>query len=175
ITEQKYKAGDVITAPQNPIKSGYRFVGWSPAVPATMPSYDLTFTAVFEKLSSPAEDGLTVSIRTPSTTSVDYGDSIILHLDIDRPLPDGAYIEWSESNGNFDMSVSADGLTCKILPKSSGKTVFTATVYDKDGNVISSDTQEMTAKAGLWQKIVAFFKKIFGLTKTIPEAFKGIL
>ena len=174
ITEQEYKAGDVITAPQNPVKSGYRFVGWSPAVPTTMPSYDLTFTAVFEKLSSPAEDGLTVSIRTPSTASVDYGDSIILHLDIDRPLPDGAYIEWSESNGNFDMSTSADGLTCKISPKSSGKTVFIATVYDKDGNVISSDTQEMNAKAGLWQKIVAFFKKIFGLTKTFPEAFKGI-
>lgn len=63
----------------------------------------------------------------------------------------------------------------KISPKSSGKRVFTATVYDHDGNVISSDTQEMTAKAGLWQKIVAFFKKIFGLTKTIPEAFKDIL
>ena len=115
-----------------------------------------------------------VLIRTPSTASVDYGDSIILHLDIDKSLPDGAYIEWSESNGNFSMSVSADGLTCKVSPKSSGKTVFTATVYDKDGNVISSDTQEMTAKAGLWQKIVAFFKKIFGLTKTFPEAFKGI-
>ena len=73
------------------------------------------------------------------------------------------------------MSVSADGSTCKVSPKSNGKTVFTATVYDKDGNIISSDTQEMTSKAGLWQKIVAFFKKIFGLTKTFPEAFKGIL
>ena len=117
---------------------------------------------------------LNVSIKYPSTSTISFGDSIILHSNIDRPLPDGAYIEWSESNGNFDMSVSADGLTCKISPKSSGKTVFTATVYDKDGNVLSSDTQEMTAKAGLWQKIVAFFKKIFGLTRTIPEAFKGI-
>ena len=49
---------------------------------------------------------------------------------------------------------------------------FTAMVYDKDGNVISSDTQEMTAKVGLLQKIVAFFKKIFGLTKTISEHSK---
>ncbi|MGN0545962.1 MAG: hypothetical protein ACI4I3_01405 [Acutalibacteraceae bacterium] len=53
--------------------------------------------------------------------------------------------------------------------------MFTATVYDRDGNIIRSDTQEMTAKAGLWQKIVAFSKKIFGLTKTILESFKGIL
>ena len=34
----------------------------------------------------------TVSIRTPSTASVDYGDIITLNLDIDTPLPDGAYI-----------------------------------------------------------------------------------
>ena len=120
-------------------------------------------------------DAGSISIRTPSRTSIDYGDSIILHLDIDRPLPDGAHVEWSESNGNFDMSVSADGMTCKISPKSNGKTVFTVSVYDKDGNVINSATQEMTAKAGLWQKVVAFFKNIFGMTRTIPEAFKGIL
>ena len=112
-------------------------------------------------------------IRT-RTDKLSYGDAIILHADIDGTLPEGTRIEWTASNGNFAMSVSSDGLTCKISPKSSGKTVFTVTVYDKDGNVISTDTQEMTAKAGLWQKIVAFFKKIFGLTKTIPEAFKGI-
>ena len=174
-TIKEYLEGENINIPETLEKDGYEFVCWSPAVPATMPAYDLTFTAVFEKNTPPTEDELSISIRTPSTASIDYGDSIILHLDIDRSLPDGAYIEWSESNGHFDMSVSADGTTCKISPKSNGKTVFTATVYDKDGNVISSDTQEMTAKAGLWQKIVAFFKKIFGLTKTFPEAFKGIL
>ena len=115
-----------------------------------------------------------IEIRNPSTTTISYGDSIILHADINGTLPAGARIEWTASNGNFDMSVSADGTTCKISPKSSGKTVFTATVYDQNGNVISSDTQEMTAKAGLFDKIVAFFKKIFGMTETIPEAFKSI-
>ncbi|MGN0573426.1 MAG: leucine-rich repeat protein [Acutalibacteraceae bacterium] len=112
-------------------------------------------------------------VNTPSTSSISYGDSIVLHVDSSK-IPEGGYVEWTASNGNFGMSVSADGTTCTVSPKSSGKTVFTATVYDKDGNVISTDTQEMTAKAGLWQKIVAFFKKIFGLTKTIPEAVKGI-
>ena len=104
-----------------------------------------------------------------------YGDAIILHADIDGTLPEGTRIEWTASNGNFDMSVSSDGLTCKISPKSSGDTTFTVKVIDGEGKEISSDTQQMTAKAGLWQKIVAFFKKIFGKTKTIPEAFKGIL
>ena len=72
------------------------------------------------------------------------------------------------------MSVSDDGLTCKISPRANGKTTFTVIVYDKDGKVISSGTQIMTANAGLWQRIVAFFKNIFGLTKTIPQIFKGV-
>ncbi len=112
-------------------------------------------------------------VKNPSTSSITYGDSIVLHVDSSK-IPDGGYVEWTASNGNFGMSVSADGTTCTVSPKSSGKTVFTATVYDKDGNAISTDTQEMTAKAGFFDKIVAFFKKIFGLTKTIPEAFKSI-
>ena len=174
-TETKYYYGSIIAEPAIPVKAGYTFVCWTPSVPSTMPAYDLTFTAVFEKIETPTENEIKVSIRNPSTTTINYGDAIILHADITEDFPAGARIEWTSNNGNFDMSVSTDGLTCKISPKSSGKTVFTATVYDKDGNVISSDTQEMTAKAGFFDKIVAFFKKIFGLTKTIPEAFKDIL
>ena len=118
---------------------------------------------------------ITGYIVKPSQATVNYGDSIVLHADFDRTLPDRARVEWTADNGNFSMSVSADGTACKISPKSSGKTVFTATVYDKDGDLIGSDMQEMTAKAGFFDKIIAFFKKVFGLTKTIPEAFKGIL
>ncbi|MGN0572693.1 MAG: hypothetical protein ACI4IX_02020, partial [Acutalibacteraceae bacterium] len=116
-----------------------------------------------------------IAISKPSETSIEYGDSIILHMEIKGALPEGAYIEWSESNGNFDMNVSNDGMTCKITPRSSGKTVFRVTAYDEDGNVIGYASQEMTAKADLWQKIVAFFKKIFGLTRTIPAFYKEVL
>lgn len=47
-------------------------------------------------------------------------------------------------------------------------------VVDEKGNEIGSDTQTMTSKAGFFQKIIAFFKKLFGMTKVIPEAFKGL-
>ncbi len=46
---QIYEIGEAIVKPSNPAKDGYKFVGWTPAVPETMPAYDLTFTAVFEK------------------------------------------------------------------------------------------------------------------------------
>ncbi|MBR3818603.1 MAG: leucine-rich repeat domain-containing protein [Clostridia bacterium] len=114
-----------------------------------------------------------VPIKNPTTTTISYGDAIILHID-DSKIPEDGRIEWTASNGNFKLEPSADGKTCKLLPSSSGKTTITATVYDENGNQISTYDQEMTSKAGFFDKIIAFFKKLFGLTKVIPQAFKGM-
>ena len=114
----------------------------------------------------------TVTITNPSTTQINYGDKIILHANTEIDLPKGYYIVWTADNDNFTYEVSADGKTCTITPSSSGDTVITVTIYDSNGEIIDADTQEMTSKAGIWQKIVAFFKNIFGLTQTIPQFFK---
>ncbi len=110
----------------------------------------------------------TLEIRKPSQTEIKYGDSIILHADVAK-LPEGAKIVWSTDNGNFTYIASADGTTCTVSPSENGDTVFTATVVDVNGNEIVNDTQTMTSKAGFFRKIIAFFKKLFGLTKIIPE------
>lgn len=112
-----------------------------------------------------------VSIKNPSTTMISYGDSIVLHADVES-IPEGGYVEWTSSNGNFTYSVSDDGSTCTISPSKSGDTTFTATVYDANGNEVCKDEQTMTSKAGFFQKIFAFFKKLFGATKVIPEAIR---
>lgn len=39
--------GTTITEPEIPIKTGYNFDGWTPAVPETMPSMNMTFTAAW--------------------------------------------------------------------------------------------------------------------------------
>ncbi len=110
---------------------------------------------------------------TPTETTISYGDSIVLHVDPSK-IPEGGYVEWTASNENFSYSVSVYGTTCTITPDKKGDTTFTAIVYDAEGNIVSADTQTMTSKAGFFDKIIAFFKKLFGLTKTIPEAVKGI-
>ena len=107
-------------------------------------------------------------VKSPSTSTISYGDAIILHVD-ESKIPAGGRVEWTASNGNF--SYKADGATCIISPAKSGDTTFTATIYDADGNAVSTDEQTMTSKAGFFDKIIAFFKGIFGLTKTYPDIF----
>ncbi|NCD17998.1 MAG: cell wall-binding protein, partial [Actinobacteria bacterium] len=45
VSPQTYDFGDTIVAPSNPTRTGYTFNGWSPSLPATMPSNNLTVTA----------------------------------------------------------------------------------------------------------------------------------
>ena len=72
-----------------------------------------------------------------------------------------------------NLVFSRGGVTCTITPESSGDTTFTAYVVDADGNIISEEySQTMTSNAGFFQKIIAFFKGIFGLTKIISETVK---
>ncbi len=166
-TETEYYYGSTVSEPLVPAKAGYKFAGWDNPIPSTMPAKDLIVTAEFEIL-------FEMSIRNPSTASVSYGDKLILHADMNDALPNGWKVEWTANNSNFDYSTSADGSTCTISPSSKGDTTFTATVYDENENEICSDTQSMTSKAGFFDKIIAFFKKLFGLTKTIPQFYKGV-
>ncbi len=114
-----------------------------------------------------------IMIRKPSTSSISYGDSIILHAETEGELPAGATIKWEASNGIFDMNVSSDGKTCKISSVSNGTAKITAKIVDADGETISSDELIMGSDAGFLAKLIAFFKSIFGLTRTIPQIFRG--
>lgn len=120
-----------------------------------------------------AKKEVKIEIRKPSTTTVSYGDSMILHADVEN-MPVNAEIVWEADNDNFSFTPSEDGKTCKISPKSKGDTTFTAKIVDKDENTICSDEQIMTSKAGFFDKIIAFFKGIFGLSKTYSESVTNI-
>ena len=109
-------------------------------------------------------------IKLPKQKKISYGDTFILRTDMETGLPSGWSVVWFASNDNFNYNVSADGSSCAITPSKSGDTTFTATVYDENGNVISEDTQVMKSKAGFFDKFVAFFKKLFGMTKIIQQS-----
>ncbi|MBQ8763504.1 MAG: leucine-rich repeat domain-containing protein [Clostridia bacterium] len=109
-------------------------------------------------------------IPTPSRTTIKYGDSIVLHVDPDK-IPGGGSVGWYANNDNFIYHIRSDGETCSITPITSGKTTFTAIVYDVDYNIVAIDTQEMTSKAGFFDQIIAFFKALFGLNRTYAQVF----
>lgn len=60
--------------------------------------------------------------------------------------------------------------------------MITAKVVDKNGNAVKdangneiAASQQLTSKAGFFQKLAAFFKKLFGSNMIIPYALNGII
>ncbi|MBR2952776.1 MAG: hypothetical protein IKC45_00155 [Clostridia bacterium] len=104
------------------------------------------------------------NIKTPSTTSINHKDGIILYAQINGNTPDGTYVEWTFNNDNFKTTVQ-DNNSLKIISDKNGTTTFTATLYSADGDVLATDTIEMKSKAGFFDKIGSFFRSIFGGTK----------
>ena len=174
-TELIVAEGSKITKPTDPALEGYDFIGWSPEVPETMPAQDLTFTAVFEPIKTK------LSIKSPSTTTVSYGFTLNLHANV-TDLPEGARVVWSMDGSGFELIPSADGMTCGVKSVSKGSATITAKVVDKNGNAVKdangneiTASQQLTSKAGFFQKLVAFFKKLFGSNMIIPYALEWII
>ena len=173
--EVRKKEGSNLATPESPAKVGYTFIGWSPEVPEIMPAQNMTFTAVFEPIKTK------ISINTPSVTTVSYGFTLKLHANV-TDLPEGARIVWSMDGSGFELIPSADGMTCGVKSVSKGSATIAAKVVDKSGNAVKdangneiTASQQLTSKAGFFQKLVAFFKKLFGSNMIIPYALEWIV
>ena len=122
-----------------------------------------------------------LSIRTPSTTTVSYGFTLNLHANV-TDLPEGARVVWSMDGSGFELIPSADGMTCGVKSVSKGSATITAKVVDKNGNAVKdangneiTASQQLTSKAGFFQKIAAFFKKLFGSNMVIPSSLNKLV
>ena len=132
----------------------------------TTPATTLTTTSLV--LST---EGIPFEILKPSVTNVVYGDCLVLRAEYRDILQGETKVLWSVNNNNFEIiETSADGRICIVTPASSGDTVFVATLINEEGNAIASDTQEITSEAGFFQKLIAFFKRIFGLTEIFIQS-----
>lgn len=107
----------------------------------------------------------TLSIQTPSTTTIRYNDGIVLHANLEGDVPDGCTLVWSANNSNFSTSQSANGDSTQIISKDKGYTTFTLKLVDAEGYTLAEDSIEMYSKAGFFDKIGGFFRLLFGGTK----------
>ena len=122
-----------------------------------------------------------LSVKSPSTTTVSYGFTLNLHANV-TDLPEGARVVWSMDGSGFELSPSADGMTCGVKSVSKGSATITAKVVDKNGNAVKdangneiTASQQLTSKAGFFQKLVAFFKKLFGSNMIIPSSLNKLI
>ncbi len=204
-TVESYKFDQAIVKPADPEKAEYRFVGWSAEVPANMPAANLTFTAMFEKLTYTCECGETfdnisdynnhlaeeqarkeyeqalkavrVSIKNnPGTATIKYGETIKLTAVVDKPV-DGIKVIWF-----VDGEAVAEGETFELTFKEGSKTVEVK-IADANGTVVTNeageeiaDSETVKVKAGFFQKLISFFKNLFRMNRVVTQAIaKGVI
>ena len=144
-----YAAGDKLTPPTVPSKSGYTFKGWDKSVPSTMPANDLTFTAVYEK-NVEKKNVKSVSI---DDISLNYKKSTTLKPTI--KADDGAKykVEYSTSNPKV-ATVDKNGKVT-ATKRGSGSATITCTVTDSNGNVVK-DTCKVGVKLSFGQILIVY-------------------
>lgn len=189
---ENYLYGAIIslTAPE---KDGYTFTGWDKTVPSTMPAENLTFTASFIKNKYICSDcgnefddedlyndhlayelskkNIRVSIKNnPKSKTIKYGETLKLTAITSAVLPEGTSIAWY-----IDGAKKGEGETFNVTFESGTKTVTVKIIdengkslKDADGNEISA-SEEVTVKAGFFQKLISFFKNLFGANREIVQ------
>ena len=113
-----------------------------------------------------------VSITAPSLKTINYGDILVLDA-VCENLPKGYYVEWECDSGAFAISYDEFG-TCYAESVASGTAIVTARVVDENGEAVLDadgneivDTIELMSRAGFFQKLISFFKNLFGLNRMI--------
>lgn len=115
-------------------------------------------------------------IKTPSVTTVKYGDTLILHSGIEK-LPEGMRIEWKADSTAVTLIPSENSLTCEVVSVEKAEVTITAMITDAEGNPVLDESgneivteQTITSKVNFWLKIVSFFKNLFGMNRIIEQA-----
>lgn len=98
--------------------------------------------------------------------NLDYSETLNVEVVV-SDMPEGSRVEWSVSGEGVKIS-KHDSDFCMIESVSDGVSKLTATLVDANGEAIRnsegekiSDSVSVISNAGLWQRIVAFFKKLF--------------
>lgn len=109
-------------------------------------------------------------INEPKTKSINCKDGVLIRPNF-AVIPEGATVEWTADNSCFNWSVDAEG-NLKAISNSSGDTTFSAKVKLEDGTYMTDmygnevvSTTTVKSNAGFFQKIIGFFKSLFGATK----------
>lgn len=112
---------------------------------------------------------INVLITPANITSVNYGDTLVLSAEA-IGVTDDIKINWIVEGTGFTTRVSDNGKECYITSTADGSVTITVQLVDSDGEVITdaegnsiSDKVTVSSNAGFFQKLISFFKSIFGI------------
>ena len=142
--------GTQITAPADPTREGYTFIGWDKAIPATMPAGDMTITAQWRinqyTITFDSNGGSAVAPITQ-----DYGTAITSPAD---PTREGyTFIGWDKE---IPATMPAENITLKAkwkdIEKPTGEIIIGTNKWHEFLNKLTfglffKDTQEVTINA----------------------------
>ena len=142
--------GTQITAPADPTREGYTFIGWDKAIPATMPAGDMTITAQWRinqyTITFDSNGGSAVAPITQ-----DYGTAITAPAD---PTREGyTFIGWDKA---IPETMPAENITLKAkwkdIEKPTGEIIIGTNKWHSFLNKLTlglffKDTQEVTINA----------------------------
>lgn len=107
--------------------------------------------------------------NNPGTKTINYGELLRLTAEV-TDKPENTMIWWYV-NG----SKKGEGETFEISPQS-GSVTITAKLVDTNGNAILnsqgneiSDSETVTVNSGFFQKLISFFKNLFGINRTVIQ------
>ena len=142
--------GTQITAPANPTREGYTFIGWDKAIPATMPAGDMTITAQWRI------NQYTITFDTDGGSEIapitqDYGTAITAPAD---PTREGyTFIGWDKT---IPTTMPAENITLKAkwkdIEKPTGEIIIGTNKWHSFLNKLTlglffKETQEVTINA----------------------------
>lgn len=174
-----------------PEKNGYNFVCWinpdSPADTVYNPgdtitiNEDTTLVAVWNEIPPEPVTPPTISFTKSLPSSFNYGDVIIMNVNV-TDAPEGSRIVWDATGSGVKISASSDGKSCTVTSTENGTATVTAKLVDANGNTIKgadnrdvSVSKEIKSNAGFFQKIISFFKNLFGLNRIVAQAISAIM
>ena len=118
----------------------------------------------------------TVSIKNNTgSKTINYGETLKLSVNTTN-MPDGSKICWY-----VDGVKKGEGEVFEVSFEG-GTKIVTVKIIGSDGNVLKdvngneiSDSETVTVKAGFFQKLISFFKNLFGANRTVVQTiFKGV-
>ncbi len=107
---------------------------------------------------------ITVFINTPSKTTVNYGDTLVLTLN-EFEVPSGMKIEWVVEGSGVEVDVRNNGKVCLLTSAANGEVRVTVKLIDSNNSQKTFDEITITSRAGFFQKLISFFKNLFGINR----------